>query len=73
MKKLTDLMVGQTAKILKIEAPIKLKRRLFDLGFVQTTQVKILAKSALKKTYLIYILDGAIAIKEDNLRGVFVC
>ena len=73
MVNLTSLVVNECAQIIKIECDIKIKKRLLELGFIKGANIKILAISSLKKTYLLNIQNCVLAIRESSLKGVYVC
>jgi len=52
--------------------PIKIKRRLFDLGFLPQTEIKILRKSMLKKVYLIEIREYVLSAQRELCEYVLV-
>lgn len=58
-------------KIVKIDAPIKIKRRLLDLGFVNT-EVIILKKSNFKGVFLLQIRGFVLSLKRKEVSLIFV-
>lgn len=58
-------------KIKKIVGDIKIKRRLLDLGFVDTT-VKILKKSTLRGVFLLEIRHFVLALKQNEVQNIMV-
>lgn len=44
---------------------IKLKIRLYEIGFFPTSKVQVLNKSYSKKTILVHVLDSCFTIKSD--------
>jgi len=72
MTKLSQLKVGESAKILQITGQQKTKRRLLQLGLTTGQIVKILGISSLKKSYLISIRSYSLAIRKTSLAFVEV-
>lgn len=58
-------------KILKIEDSVKVKRRLLDLGFVNT-RVIILKKSNFKGVFLLQIRDYVLSLKRKEVMSIIV-
>lgn len=73
MQSILNLKVGQSAKIFKIQGSEKIKNRLLELGFVKNAVVEILAVSSLKKTFLLKVQNGVLAIRHDTLKDVLIC
>ncbi len=74
MDNLFSLSNGETNvpyKIKKIVGDIKIKRRLLDLGFVDTT-VKILKKSTLRGVFLLEIRHFVLALKQNEVQNIMV-
>ena len=74
MDNLFSLSNGKTNvpyKIKKIVGDIKIKRRLLDLGFVDTT-VKILKKSTLRGVFLLEIRHFVLALKQNEVQNIMV-
>ena len=62
---------GYGYKIIEIKAPIKIKRRLLELGFVDCN-VKILKKSVKNGVFLLEIRGYVLALKRKEVDCVFV-
>ena len=51
----------------------KLKLRLYEIGFFVGSKIKVLNKSFLNKTLLVYVLDSCFAIKGEVAKLIEVC
>ena len=62
---LSKSKIGQVVKIKKINenCPIKIKRRLLDLGFIEGINIKLLRKSILSKVLLIEIRGYTLSLQ----------
>lgn len=67
MEKLINAKINKLHIIKGISqnAPLKIKRRILELGFTQGQKVKILRKSVLGKAYLIEIRGFVLTIRKD--------
>lgn len=59
-------------KILQINAQIKIKRRLLELGFTNNEKVLILKKSRLKGVFLLQIKGYVLALKKKEVANIIV-
>ena len=59
-------------KILQINAQIKIKRRLLELGFTNNEKVLILKKSRLKGVFLLQIKEYVLALKKKEVANIIV-
>ena len=73
MLNITNLKVGESATVFKLDVENKIKMRLLELGFTSGSCVKVLAISSLKKTVLLSVKGSAIAIRTSILQGVLIC
>lgn len=74
MDNLFSLTSGETGvkyKIKSIAGSNKIKRRLLDLGFVDTT-VEILKKSTLRGVFLLEIRHFVLALKRKEVEKIMV-
>lgn len=69
---LCDLKINQTAKIKTINHSHDIKRRLYDLGFVNGTLIKSLLKSPSNNIKAYYIRDSLIAIRNSDAKKIEV-
>lgn len=70
---LKDCAFGQTYRVLKItDLPVKIKRRLCDLGFVANTEVRVLRKSLLKKAYLLELRGYVLSVRSSLAQAIIV-
>lgn len=58
-------------KIVKIDAPVKVKRRLLDLGFV-STDVMILKRSNFKGVFLLQLRGFVLSLKRKEVSLIYV-
>ena len=72
MINLSELKVGDSAKIVTIFGNKKIKQRLLQLGLTTGQIVKILSVSVLKKSFLISVRGYALAIRKSNFKNVGV-
>ena len=72
MLKLSDLKNGQAAKVLSVQADIRLRRRLLELGILKGEVVKILSVSPLKSSYLLTVKNYTLALRKSILDGILV-
>ena len=71
-KSLSDYKVGDNLIIKDISAPLRLKRRLLDLGFVSGSKVTIINISPLKNSYLLEIHGYIIALRKNAVVSIKV-
>lgn len=63
---LNDCVLNANCKIINIDMDDqKLKFRLQEIGFFRGSVIKVLKKSALKKTLLVKVLNSCFAIKQN--------
>lgn len=74
MKNLLNLKIGQYEKIggLAKDAPIKIKRRLLDLGFTKGQKIRVVRKSTLGKDFLIELRFFTLTLRRDILKYILV-
>ena len=72
IKKMSELTVNQTCKIVEVTANLRLKRRVFELGLIVGEKVKILAISPLKNSFLIMVKNYSLAIRKSILNDILV-
>lgn len=72
MKSISDLIPSQKGIVIKIELPDKLKRRLFDLGLIEGTEIECVetAPSGDPKAYL--IRGAVIAVRKDEGKKILL-
>ena len=71
-KSLSDYKVGDNLIIEDISAPLRLKRRLLDLGFVSGSKVRIINISPLKNSYLLEIHGYIRALRKNAVVSIKV-
>ena len=74
MQNLTLLKLNKSAKIAGFSERMSsaLKRRLMELGFLESEDIKILRKSLLGKAYLIELRNYTLTIRKDIAKFVLV-
>lgn len=72
MKNLTDLKVGDTAKVVSIQPASLIRRRLQDIGLVEGTQIKCLHKSPAGDPVAFYIRGAVIALRNEDSVNILV-
>ena len=63
--KLCELSSGNSCLIVNIYAEPKLKRRLYELGFLPNSTIELLNVSPMSRAYLIRINNSIFAIRKD--------
>lgn len=71
-KMLSDIKVGKQAKITNVHGDIHIRRRLYELGFVEGEIVKILSASPLKNSFLVSIRGYCLAMRKIILSNIMV-
>lgn len=72
MMNLSEAKLNSTVKVVKIEATGDLRRRLFDLGIIEGTKIKVLFKSPFNDPRAYYIRGAIIAIRGDESKTIIV-
>lgn len=74
MKNLLDIKIGQYVKLksYKLDTPIKIKRRLLDLGFTEGQKLRTIRKSLLGKTYMLELRGFTLTLRKDILSFILV-
>lgn len=72
MKTLADMIAGETAVVLKINAKDELKQRLFSFGLRKNSEVKIKATSMAKSTMEIEIGTMLLALRYEEAKAILV-
>lgn len=67
MRKLTEIKTGGYHKLVVVDkkAPIKIRRRLAELGFTSGQLLKVERKSMLGETYLIEIRGYCLSVRKN--------
>lgn len=71
MRVLSDLTVGESGRIFKIES-CRLKDRLTELGFTEGTKVAVLHKNIGGSAYAYYIKGAVIALRKEESQNIIV-
>lgn len=74
MKDLIATKLGHFATICGFadSTPIKIKRRLLDLGFTKGQKIKVVRKSTLGKDYMVELRYFTLTLRGDILRYILV-
>ena len=74
MKKLTELKSGGYHKLLVIDkkAPLKVRRRLSELGFTSGQLLKVERRSLLGETFLVEIRGTCLSIRKNLAQFLIV-
>lgn len=64
--------LGNTYKVVFVKGDIKIKRRLLELGFINT-KVKILNHSFFKGVFLLQLRNFVVALRREEAKLVEVC
>ena len=75
LKKTTSLEkidVGQKALVIGVNIKGNLRRRLFDLGLINGTQIKCLGKSPFGDPIAFLIKDSVIAIRTEDCKNILI-
>ncbi|MBO5096495.1 MAG: ferrous iron transport protein A [Bacilli bacterium] len=69
---LSDMKIGDKARVLKVDSNEYIKRRLLDIGLIENTCVECVLKSGFDGM-LAYLIRGAvIAIRKDDINKIEV-
>ena len=70
---LKDCVFGRSYRVVKInQLPIKIRRRLCDLGFVPNTEVRLLRRSLLGKAYLLELRGYVLSVRWTLAEAIVV-
>lgn len=69
---LSDLSLGQSARIIKITASLSLKQRLNSFGINKNSKIKIEAFTISKKTIEVSVERTKIALRENEAKKIEV-
>ena len=74
MDNLSNASCGKFYSVKGIEpsSPIKIKRRILELGFTSGQNVKLIRKSLLGKAYLVELRGFTITIRKDIAKMILV-
>ncbi len=74
MLTLKNAKFGKTYQIEKIDekSPIKIKRRLLDLGFTSGQKVRAVRKSLLGKAFLVEIRGYTLSLRSSVAENIFI-
>ena len=75
LKKTTSLEkidIGQKALVIGVNINGNLRRRLFDLGLINGTQIKCLGKSPFGDPIAFLIKDSVIAIRTEDCKNILI-
>lgn len=69
---LSDLKVGNKAKVIKVDCNESIKRRLLDIGLIEDTILECTLKSSFGKTYAYLIRGALIALRKEDIDRIKV-
>lgn len=69
---LSDLKIGDKAKVLKVDAAELIKRRLLDIGLIDNTNIECVLKSSFDGMVAYLIRGALIAIRKDDISKIKV-
>ncbi|HHU28660.1 TPA: ferrous iron transport protein A [bacterium] len=72
MKPLDELLIGESCKIVRIDASELVKRRLMDLGITKGITVKMLMQAPLKDPIAIRVRGCTLALRRSEAKKIFV-
>ena len=70
MRNLSDIDVGEKAKIKQLNTNNSIKRRLLDIGLVEDTEVECIGRSPLGDPSAFLIRGAVIAIRSEDSRKI---
>lgn len=67
MGNLADVKIGKLYELIGVNynAPLKIRRRILELGFTNGQKVKVIRKSLLGKAYLVELRGFTLTIRKD--------
>lgn len=69
---LSDLMVGESALLVKITSDDSMKRRLYDLGFFPGTHIQCVLRSPFSSPILYFVNGALIALRSSDAKKIEV-
>lgn len=74
MQRLSECKDKKYYSIVKIDKKLteKIKRRLYDLGFIKGQKIRVVNKSLLKKAYMIEIRGYTLSLRDSIINAIFV-
>lgn len=72
IKKLSEVSINKTARVVEVVGDVYIKRRLLELGFVSDVEVKLLNVSPLKNSYLVALRGYTLALRKNSIELVSV-
>jgi len=69
---LSDLKLGDKAKIIKVDCSENIKRRLLDIGLIKDTTIECILKSSFGNTYAYLIRGAIIALRKEDINRIKV-
>lgn len=69
---LSDMKIGDKAKILKVDADEIIKRRLLDIGLIEDTNIECVLKSSFGNMFAYLIRGALIAIRKEDIKKIEV-
>lgn len=69
---LSDMKIGDIARVLKVDANELIKRRLLDIGLIENTNIECVLKSSFGNTFAYLIRGALIAIRKEDINKIEV-
>lgn len=69
---LSDMKIGDKAKILKVDTNEFIKRRLLDIGLIENTSIECVLKSCFGNMFAYLIRGAMIAIRKEDINKIKV-
>jgi len=72
LKKLSELKVGETGKVVKIQGDMSLKRKLLDMGITPRTEIKVVRTAPLKDPIDFEVKGYQLSLRRIEAENVIV-
>ncbi|MCD6513655.1 MAG: ferrous iron transport protein A [Candidatus Odinarchaeota archaeon] len=72
LKKLSELKVGETGKVVKIQGDVSLKRKLLDMGITSRTKIKVVRTAPLKDPIDFEVKGYQLSLRRIEAENVIV-
>ncbi|MEQ9714035.1 MAG: FeoA family protein [Candidatus Asgardarchaeia archaeon] len=72
LKKLSELKVGETGKVVKIQGDVSLKRKLLDMGITSRTKIKAVRTAPLKDPIDFEVKGYQLSLRRIEAENVIV-
>ena len=72
-RRLCDILPGQAVRVLSVDAPATVRRRLLELGLIDGTRVRCVGKSPCGDPRAFMIRGAVIVLRLKDTEGIAVC